>query len=757
MGFMGNRITFDTLVNLVSGLGTTKDKTVHSRFTIDLLDKATIEAMFRADWIARKVVMLPPEDATREWRLWQAEDDQIERLEQAETNFAIRQKVLDASWQARLYGGAGLLLVVEGHGAASEELDVEQVTRDQLKQVHVVNRFQLTAGPLNSDILSPYYNLPEYYERSTRDQGVVRIHPSRLIRFLGNKLPDPDQVIDGWGESILQAVHDAIRAAGLVTGGVATLVHESKMDIIKMPDLAAHLTTQEYSDKLTARMTYANQIKSMINALLLDSEEDWQRITVNFQGMPDLLRMYLMIASAAADIPATRMLGQSPNGLNATGDSDIRNYYDKVKSEQKNILTPTLAPLDEVLIRSSLGDRDDSIYTEWAPLWQMTEMEKADLAAKKSSVFQQDLNAGIFPIPVMVQARTSQLIEDGTYPGLEIALEAAEGEESPIEEDRELRLAMQQKALAAPLPQPQLPGRGAPPTTPTGDAGFDPNQPRDPEGQWTEGGGSNIVKMTFAQPQAVPGKEDKISFKQLSGDVLATVRADYPQVARRLDVKPDSAFTVMKNGKPYGFFFEWRQKDAGGKEYRRTAVYDLRGNPITHERVDMGDAAHLVIRDASPRTLYVSRNVLNGDEIRAWAKSQGFTSALLPEDMHVTVMFSKTPVDWFAMGQDYSGYLSQEGRLTVGAGGPRAVETFGEGAVVLQFSNTQLQVRHAFMRTKGASWDHPEYCPHVTITYTGAPPDLSTVVPYRGKIELGPEIFKEVNENWKQEVEEVVL
>ena len=45
-------------------------------------------------------------------------------------------------------------------------------------------------------------------------------------------------------------------------------------------------------------------------------------------------------------------------------------------------------------------------------------------------------------------------------------------------------------------------------------------------------------------------------------------------------------------------------------------------------------------------SLYVSRPVLNAPQIIAWAKAQGFATTLPPEDMHVTVAFSKEPVDW---------------------------------------------------------------------------------------------------------------
>jgi hypothetical protein len=92
--------------------------------------------------------------------------------------------------------------------------------------------------------------------------------------------------------------------------------------------------------------------------------------------------------------------------------------------------------------------------------------------------------------------------------------------------------------------------------------------------------------------------------------------------------------------------------------------------------------------------------------------------------------------------------------MTVAAGGPRLMEKFSGGAVVLQFKSRELEWRHEAIREAGASWDWPEYQPHITITYDPDGVDLATVEPYQGEIVLGPEIFVEVDDDWKSGVSE---
>lgn len=152
--------------------------------------------------------------------------------------------------------------------------------------------------------------------------------------------------------------------------------------------------------------------------------------------------------------------------------------------------------------------------------------------------------------------------------------------------------------------------------------------------------------------------------------------------------------------------------------------------------------------DARPRSLYVSRKLLNADEFIKWAKGQGFDKTLAPDDLHVTITYSRQAVDWMEMGDNWSD--NGKGGLTVPAGGARIVEPLGDkGAVVLLFASSSLSWRHEDMIRKGASHDFPEYQPHVTITYEKPEGlDLSKVEPFRGKLEFGPEIFEELDADW---------
>lgn len=149
--------------------------------------------------------------------------------------------------------------------------------------------------------------------------------------------------------------------------------------------------------------------------------------------------------------------------------------------------------------------------------------------------------------------------------------------------------------------------------------------------------------------------------------------------------------------------------------------------------------------NAAPRTLYVSRSVLNTGAIKKWAREQGFKN--IEQDLHVTVMYSTEPVDWMKASQAWD--VDENGGISINAGGPRLVEKFegGKRAIVMSFRSWNLEARHSELIVIGCKPSHPTYQPHITISYDEpgfSDEAINKIEAYQGVISLGPEIFREV-------------
>lgn len=595
----------DSLKAFLGGLGDeTRDKRAGLYYGYSFMSDDQLINAYRGSWLPRKIVNIPAQDAVRAWRNWQASVDQIEAIEKEEKRLGLRQKVKEALTKARLFGGAAIV-IGDGTDDLTKPFVAEGIGLQGIKYLTVLSRVRLTAGEIETDPTSEYFDQPKTYRVNERD-----IHPSRLVRF--NGAPHPESfyswgVSNGWGDSVLTAVFDAVKNFDGTAANIASLVFEANIDVIGIPDFLDQLADPRYLQALNTRMGLVAANKGINRSIMKDAAETFERKQISFTGLDSIFDKFIQEVSGAADIPATRLLGMSPSGLSSTGEADLRNYYDHVNAEQTLTIEPAMRLLDEALIRSALGTRPPEIWYEWAALWQLSEKERAEVADKMSNVAERLNRTGLISQPALSKAVVNQMNEDGIYPGLEQMVE-----DDPVDFDALLEHEEVMRAQAEQPPQPS--GFGA-----TNDARF--------------------------------------------------------------------------------------------------------------------------IKDGPPKSLYISRRVLNAPDIVAWAKKQGFDTTLSAIDMHVTVCYSREPVDWFQVGEPW------DAELKIAAGGPRMMQQFGD-ATVLLIACRDISWRHREIMRAGGSHDFPDYQPHITIGYNPSRKSLNDIEPYQGEIRLGPEIFAEVVDNW---------
>lgn len=623
------KLISDGLTNALTGSGTRRDPRAHNAYVARILTQQEIAAAYSGSGLMRKIIRIPALDMVREWRTWTGGDDkQTAAVFDAEKKFDIRRKAMQAEI-LRGMGGGALIMGLPG------EPDQPAETGDRaapLAYLHVVSRWHLTFAQLNLDATTPGYGEPEMWTLSTSG-GSKNIHPSRVIPFRADTsaamlLPSITGADQFWGESTVQQVLDAVQDSDTARQSFAALIHKARLLRIGIPDLISLAATSDGEAAVMKRLSVMAAAESIHNATIFDAGsatdgkggEQIEDATYSFAGVKDVLNAYGEWAAAISDIPATRLLGRAPEGMNSSGESQQKDWNKAVRARQTLDLAPCLDRLDPHLIAAA-GQESGLMSYEFDPLDSPSEKERADIFYTEMQAAEKLQLTGAVPEQAFSRGLQSLMIERGYLPELEVAL------------------------------------------------------------------------------------------------------AEIPEAER------------------YGLFSE--QQEGGDPDLDGGAGSGGQAEP---DPLDLGDAA--------PRPLYVSRKLLNGADLIAWAKANGFETTLSAEDMHVTVLYSKRPVDPMRMGETWTG--EEDGGLTIKPGGPRALEQFDGGAVVLQFASWSLQSRHEQMVREGASHDYPEYLPHVTLTYE-APEglDLAAIVPYSGELRFGPEVFAPIDEDWKAKLEEV--
>jgi len=408
----------DGLENLIAQLGTEQDKRHNSRFvnskrlSIDG-NQDELNALYRTDWIAGKVVDIIPNDMTREWRSFtgEIEPDVVKLLEAEEDRLYLIEAFNEAHKWARLYGTAFIVMVIEDGGQPEDPLVLDNIGPGGLKHIKVVDRHRVSHADVQviNDPMDPHFGMPEFYRFN---ETSVKIHHTRVLRFDGVKLPfDEFRRNNYYSDSVLDRLYDPITNMATVNNSAASMVYETNVDIMKIKGLMNYLQTPEGENLLRKRFTLASQLKSFNNMMLLDAEEDFQTKTNSFAGLPDLLDRYAQVVTAGSDVPATRLLGSSASGLNATGEGDLKNYYDKIAADQVKEYKPRLDYFDKIMAKS-LGLSDDVDLTyKFNSLFQMTPKEIADVQfanAQRDAIY---LDRDVITEEIVAK----ELKQEGTY------------------------------------------------------------------------------------------------------------------------------------------------------------------------------------------------------------------------------------------------------------------------------------------------------------------------------------------------------
>lgn len=421
------KLITDGFKNVLKGLGSGKDPKTQNIFLPGLVITNPIaDSLYTFNWLCAKVVDAPVDDSTRKWRnILIADADKKKEVEKVYKELDVKGAFNKAMKWARVFGGSVILIIIEGQ-ELREELKLEQIPEGSLKNLIVLDRYNIIPNDINRDVMDENFGKPDTY---TVVRGGQEVHHTRVIKFFG-QMPTLAQAERNnfWGLSIFTKMWDPISESQQTSGSIATLVYESNIDVYRINGLN-QLVAEGNDTLVVKRLKIAHEMKSMVNGIVLDKEDEYDKKTNSFTELGNIDDRFIQKVAGAAEIPVTRLVGTSPGGMNATGESDMRNYYDGIQSVQENVLRPRLDYLDLIVMASAFPGMDSFEYI-FNPLQQVSETEQSDIDLKKA---QRDL---IYLDHDVIEASDvlAELAENGTY----ISVDENRVEEEKKEEELEL-------------------------------------------------------------------------------------------------------------------------------------------------------------------------------------------------------------------------------------------------------------------------------------------------------------------------------
>lgn len=361
----------------------------------------------------------------------------------------------------RLYGGAGLVLLIDDGQEPDQPVDPARIRA--LRGYVPLSRHEL----IPEDFTITDYSKPSHYrittsQRVTSDQQGsyvnVRIHSSRVARFDGLYLPWNVRVRNtGWGQSVLQLIWEAYKRYESALAGLENMTSDADLFVHKIPGLFQRIASGNESD-LRKRLEANSLSRSVYGGMVVDTEEELTFLNRALANIANATDPFVKDLQAATGWPASILMGDSPGGLGKEGRFEERVWSSLVEQWQEVYCRTPITEIFTYILASregpTRGRPPESWSTHFPSVFTTTDEEKAALRGQIAQMDQVYLQLGVLnPLEV----RESRF--GGTEYSLETTLNEAVTEQLIATADASFQSQMQgyevQARMAEQPPAPE--------------------------------------------------------------------------------------------------------------------------------------------------------------------------------------------------------------------------------------------------------------------------------------------------------------
>lgn len=361
--------------------------------------------------IIQNIVQSLSQDCTREWIKiisTSKSGNKAEKIKKIEKEFKrinARKTMKLAMELTFLMGGCKVYPKIkgddstEGGDTMSLPFYKDQMKKGDLLYLKVIE--PIYATPLAFNASMPLKE--DYYRPSMWSVLTTTVHDSRLLHFEYNYVPTLMKPIYWfYGIPLVQLCLDYIFGFETVRQNVVGISGRYNLNVFKtdISSLQADYgDTFKQGQSLEDRLKVAQYYMSNFSVFALSNNEtnpeEWQQFSMTIAGLDGLLSQNAELICAVARIPAIKLFGQTPKGLNATGETELRLYHELCKSLQMDIMQDPLQEIFELVQINLFGEVDDDLEIQFNPLYIMTDKEKEEINVMKKDVYTSYVQSGI--------------------------------------------------------------------------------------------------------------------------------------------------------------------------------------------------------------------------------------------------------------------------------------------------------------------------------------------------------------------------
>lgn len=252
--------------------------------------------------------------------------------------------------------------------------------KDNLEYLQVIEPLYYVAiNYVTDNPFSQWFYKPEKYVVLG-----MTIHESRICKFLVNEAPNllkPTYLFNGI--PLAQQMIPFVMNFETIRTEIVKIVKRFNTSVLKTNLLSI---LSDSSNAFTNGSKLANRIRGFIasasntGVLALDKDsEEFVQIQINLSGLDKLQAQAAEFICLVARMPATKLFGTPAEGFNATGEHDLKNYYDSIRTDQEKIASPHITKLMHLAMLNIWGKIDKDINFVWNNLEEANELQESQI------------------------------------------------------------------------------------------------------------------------------------------------------------------------------------------------------------------------------------------------------------------------------------------------------------------------------------------------------------------------------------------
>lgn len=396
--------------NPVLKLGLSDEALNAAEFLGDMItfQRGEIIATYHSCWIFRRIVDKVAQD------MWSAgisingdtDPQDVKRILKRLSR--LRPELIYATEQARLFGGAASLVMVDdGETDLSKPLDVTKIRKGSAIRLWTTDRwYNLEPGnEVVTNFKSKDFGTPKYYKfMLDYDNGssskAITVHHSRVLRWVNRKSTRlMNQRLQGWGISELEHIYQDLKIHENAKNSAGSLVAKALLEIVKVGGMRSAMQGLALGSPASQQMM-SGVMSSVMNfrsndLVFMDSEDSYQRETFSFTGLPDLLDVQKDIIAGAAEMPKVLLYGDTKGGITSDSPAEMEFYAGTILGKQDETCRPVLDKLLPIVYAAEGVQIPNDLDYEFESIASMSQDKKLNILQQSINAIQQMVDLGV--------------------------------------------------------------------------------------------------------------------------------------------------------------------------------------------------------------------------------------------------------------------------------------------------------------------------------------------------------------------------